>query len=103
MIPNLDPGQLERIREFLINPRQIIITTHHKPDGDAMGSSLALYHFLVQKGHRVQVITPSDYPDFLYWMPGNETVINFEYNPGKSRQLTENAEMIICLDFNAIS
>ena len=103
MIPNFDPGQIERIREFLINPRQIILTTHHKPDGDAMGSSLALYQFLVQKGHTVQVITPSDYPDFLYWMPGNETVINFEYNPGKSRQLTENAEMIICLDFNAIS
>lgn len=103
MIPDFDPGQMLRIREILKTPQQVIITTHHKPDGDAMGSSLALYHFLISQGHQVNIITPSDYPDFLYWMPGNETVINYEYNPGKSRQLTENATLIFCLDFNTAS
>lgn len=80
-----------------------MITTHHRPDGDAMGSSLALCSFLKAKGHEVTVITPSDYPDFLYWMPGNDEVINFEYNPGKSKQITADAELIFCLDFNAPS
>ncbi len=103
MIPTFDTGQILRIREFLKEPRKIVITTHHKPDGDAMGSSLALYQYLHNKGHLVTVITPSDYPDFLYWMPGNDSVINFEYHPAKAKLLTENAEMIFCLDFNTAS
>ncbi len=68
-----------------------------------MGSSLALYQYLSNKGHQVTVITPSDYPDFLYWMPGHDTVINFEYHPAKAKLLTENAELIFCLDFNTAS
>jgi len=103
MIPHFDQSQIIKIRELLNSPRRIIITTHHKPDGDAMGSSLALYNYLLAHGHQVTVITPSDYPDFLYWMPGHDAVINFEYNPSKSKQLTENAELIFCLDFNTAS
>ena len=103
MIPHFDPEQIRSIREFLNTSRRIVITTHYKPDGDAMGSSLALYQHLASKGHQVTVITPSDYPDFLYWLPGNDTVVNFEYHPSKAKQLTENAELIICLDFNTAS
>lgn len=103
MVPQFNTGQIEQIRNFLQIPRRIVITTHYKPDGDAMGSSLALYQFLAASNHQVTVITPSDYPDFLYWLPGNDSVINFEYHPAKAKQLTENAELIFCLDFNQIS
>ena len=87
MKPNFDQVQLQAVRELLKVPVKVVITTHHKPDGDAMGSSLALYQYLKSSGHEVQVIAPSDYPDFLYWLPGNELVINFDHAGGKAKQL----------------
>ena len=51
---------------------------HQKPDGDAMGSTLGLYHFLKALGHDAVVISPTNWADFLDWMPGINTVIDFE-------------------------
>ncbi len=94
---------LEGLRELLSSPRKILITTHHKPDADALGSSLALRGYLLKKGHTVSVVTPSDYPSFLNWMSGNDQVIIFEGNEEKSNKLAEEADVIFCLDFNALS
>ncbi len=80
----------------------VVITTHHKPDADALGSSLGLYHFLVKMGLSPAVISPTDYGDFLKWMPGEEIVINFEEFAEKSADLVANADLIFCLDFNAL-
>src|ERR1700744_247632 len=88
---------------LLEQPQKIVITTHHKPDGDAMGSSLGLYNYLIQQGHHVQVIAPTDYPDFLSWMPGNEEVIIFTETEQQSAQLIAEANVIFCLDFNALN
>ncbi|QEC54085.1 phosphoesterase RecJ-like protein [Anseongella ginsenosidimutans] len=88
------------LKPALMTPRRIVITTHHKPDGDAMGSSLALYHYLLQKGHTVHVITPSDYPYFLHWLPGNAEVVVFTAQQQKAKELVKEAELIFCLDFN---
>jgi phosphoesterase RecJ-like protein len=88
--------------ELLAQPQRIVITTHHKPDGDAMGSSLGLYNYLIQQGHHAQVITPTDYPQFLNWMPGNGDVIIYTDNVAKADQLIADADMIFCLDFNAL-
>jgi len=89
--------------DLLATPQQIVITTHHKPDGDAMGSSLGLYHYLIQLGHHAKVIAPTDYPDFLTWMPGNEEVIIYTENTQQSADLIANAALIFCLDFNNLS
>lgn len=89
--------------EFLAQPKKIVITTHHKPDGDAMGSSLGLYNYLIQQGHHVQVITPTDYPYYFNWMPGNDHVIIYTEKKEKSAGLIAAADMIFCLDFNALS
>ncbi len=94
---------LAALKNLLSQPRKIVITTHHKPDGDAMGSSLGLYNYLIQQGHHTQVITPTDYPDFLAWMPGNENVIIFTENVDKSATLVAEAEIVFCLDFNTLS
>ena len=67
--------ELNQLKAFLSEPRKVVITTHKGPDGDAMGSSLALYNYLLKKGHSVHVITPNDYPSFLKWMKGDEDVI----------------------------
>lgn len=103
MIPAFNKQHLEAVKEILLRPCSVVITTHHKPDGDAMGSSLALYLFLKSRGHRVTVISPSDYPDFLYWLPGQESVINFEKNGGVAIEAVRQAGLIFCLDYNAAS
>lgn len=88
---------------LLAQPQKIVITTHHKPDGDAMGSSLGLYNYLIQQGHHVKVITPTDYPDFLSWMPGNGEVVIYTDHKEESAAYIEDARIIFCLDFNALS
>ncbi len=94
---------LTELKSQLAFPRKIVITTHHKPDGDAMGSSLGLYGYLIQKGHHVKVITPTDYPQFLHWMPNNSDVVIFTEQQAQSAMLVEEADLIFCLDFNSLS
>src|SRR5690606_24956595 len=84
-------------------PSKICITTHYKPDGDAMGSSLGLYQYLQLKGHDVQVIITSDVPDFLMWLPNIDKVINYEALPKQADQAIENATIIFSLDYNRAS
>src|ERR1700710_1123183 len=95
--------ELVAIKELLAQPRKIVITTHHKPDGDAMGSSLGLYHYLIQLGHHTKVITPTDYPEFLSWLPGNEDVIIYTEALQQSAKLIAEADLIFCLDFNSLA
>ena len=91
------------LTELLAQPKKIVITTHHKPDGDAMGSSLGLYNYFIQQGHHAQVITPTDYPDFLAWMPGNGDVLIYTEHQEQAATLIAGADIIFCLDFNALS
>ncbi|WP_347157244.1 DHH family phosphoesterase [Pontibacter chitinilyticus] len=92
------------LKELLKEPKEVMITTHHKPDADALGSSLGLAGYLKKKGHRVTVITPSDYPSFLNWMQGNEDVLVYgENNDALVQRLVKEAQVIFCLDFNSLS
>jgi bifunctional oligoribonuclease and PAP phosphatase NrnA len=91
-------------KDFMAQSRKVVIVTHHKPDADALGSSLGLAGYLKKKGHSVQVITPSDYPEFLHWMPGNETVMIYEKSKGSQiAKHIADAEIIFCLDFSALN
>lgn len=94
---------LEELKALISQPRKIVITSHTNPDGDAMGSSLALYNYLVELGHKVSVIVPSNYPDFLKWMPGDKKVYIYPYQVAESQRLIGEAELIFCLDYNALS
>ncbi|MEM7548029.1 MAG: bifunctional oligoribonuclease/PAP phosphatase NrnA [Bacteroidota bacterium] len=99
---------MEKFQEFksLINgnPLKIVITTHHKPDADALGSSLGLASYLKAKGHNVIVITPTDYPEFLYWMGGHKDVVIYNFgNEKKSERLCNEADLIFSLDYNNLS
>ncbi|MEO8174421.1 MAG: DHH family phosphoesterase [Sediminibacterium sp.] len=86
----------------LNTPAKAVITMHQKPDGDAMGSTLGLYHFLKALGHEVTVISPTNWAGFLDWMPGIDAVIDFEQQKEKSIGIINNAGMIFCLDFNVL-
>lgn len=94
-------SDLKPLLEAAVKPK-VIITTHHKPDADALGSSLGLYNYLIKKGVPTQIVSPTDYGDFLKWMPNENTVINFEEFEEKSIDLVADADYIFCLDFNAI-
>ena len=76
---------------------------HQKPDGDAMGSTLGLYHFLLQLGHDAKVISPTNWASFIGWMPGIHTVLDYERQTDISNGLIKNADWIFCLDFNTLS
>ncbi|MEO7311937.1 MAG: DHH family phosphoesterase [Chitinophagaceae bacterium] len=93
---------IEDFYPLLTTPATIVITTHQKPDGDAMGSSLGLFHFLTQLGHNVTVISPTNWANFLDWMPGREKVIDFEKNKDRCAAMIEVADYIFCLDFNIL-
>jgi len=94
---------ISEIKSLLATPLKIVITTHHKPDGDAMGSSLGLYAYLIQLGHHVKVITPTDYPQFLHWLPNNSDVIVYTDHPEDAAVMVAEAAMIFCLDFNSLN
>ena len=96
---------MQRIEEFypyLSTPQNIVITCHQKPDGDAMGSSLGLFHFLTKLGHTVTVIAPTNWAGFLNWLPGCDAVIDFESQKPKALAILEQANTIFCLDFNVL-
>jgi bifunctional oligoribonuclease and PAP phosphatase NrnA len=98
---------LQAFKSLINAPKRVVIVTHFKPDADALGSSLGLAGFLIKKGHSVSVITPSNYPDFLAWMPGNEKVLALANEKPEieqqAKQLIENAEIVFCLDFSSLS
>lgn len=93
---------IEELKGFLAQPRRIIITSHINPDGDAMGSSLGLYNYLQPLGHKVSVVVPSNYPDFLKWMPNDGKVYIYPYQQSEAQRLIAEAELIFCLDYNAL-
>ena len=81
----------------------IVIVPHKGPDGDAMGSTLGLMHFLRDKGHKATVIAPNDYPHFLKWLPGNEEVLIYESQKEEADKLIAEAQIVFTLDFNHLS
>lgn len=86
----------------MASPKDIVIISHRNPDGDAIGSSLGLYHYLLGQGHAVHVILPSEYPDAFLWMPGIQNIIVFDSDQERTREVCERAQIIFCLDFNSL-
>ncbi|WP_179020374.1 DHH family phosphoesterase [Winogradskyella forsetii] len=97
----MNTTQISEIKALLSTPKNIAIVPHRNPDGDAMGSTLGLYHYLKKLNHNATVIAPNDYPDFLKWLPGDDTVLKYETQLEESNALLEEADLIFTLDFNA--
>jgi len=88
---------IKEIFPLLSQPRKIVITMHQKPDADAMGSGLAMYHFLLQFGHEVQLISPTNWARWLNWMPGVDTVLDYELYKAKSDEALQNIDWLFAL------
>ncbi|MGD1946833.1 MAG: bifunctional oligoribonuclease/PAP phosphatase NrnA [Croceivirga sp.] len=95
--------QATELRDLIETSENIVIVPHKNPDGDAIGSSLGLYHFLKLLGKTAQVIVPNEYPKFLKWIPGHETVLNFEKQNSQTMAALGRADLIFTLDFNHFS
>ena len=92
---------ISSIKQLLSTPKKIVIVAHKNPDGDAIGSSLGLYHYLVKGNHNVNVIMPNDYPSFLKWIPGNDAVLIHDAQTATCDSLINESDIIFTLDFNA--
>jgi bifunctional oligoribonuclease and PAP phosphatase NrnA len=91
------------IKEYLETKKKIVIVPHKGPDGDAMGSTLALKILLKAEGHDVFLIAPNDYPEFLKWLPSHDDVIIYEKEKADAEQHIKDADLIFTLDFNHLS
>ena len=91
---------INEIFPLLDKPMKIAITTHQKPDADAMGSSLGLYNFLIQFGHQVTVVSPTNWANWVNWMPGSKKVLDYEMQKQKAEAVLDEADWLFCLDFN---
>jgi len=96
----MNSQDITRTKELLSSPQKIVIIPHKNPDGDAIGSTLGLQHYLKGLGQEATIISPNDSPKFLKWMPGSESILNFEKENTQAKSLLEEATIIFTLDFN---
>ena len=96
----LDNKKVVEASRYIGQAKRIVILTHMAPDGDAMGSSLAMYHYLRQNGKEAHVIVPTAFPDFLRWMPGAAEIIIYEKMAENALEKMDAADLIVCTDFN---
>lgn len=95
---------IQAFKDHLSQARKAVILTHFNPDADALGSSLGLARYLKKRGHSVIVITPSDYPDFIGWMPHEQEVLVFKKDKAaKCAQIIQEADLVFCLDFSSLN
>ena len=93
----------ERFDAVIQSPKCVVLACHVNPDGDAIGSVLAMSEFLRGKGHETKMVVPNDFPDFLHWMPGSQEFLIFEKDGEACKEAIAEAEVIMLLDFNNLS
>lgn len=98
----MDASQLQRLKARLKSPCNIVLIPHRSPDGDAIGSCLGLYHYLRNIGQAPHVISPTDYPKYLKWLPGSKDVWIYEKQEADAKRIVQGADLIFYLDFNTL-
>ena len=99
----MNKTKIKKLDKLLSSSRKIIIIPHKNPDGDALGSCLALMHFLKSKSYQVNIISPNDYPNFLKWLPGEKFIVKFSENEKLAKNKINESSLIFVLDFNDLN
>ena len=99
----LTEDQVAQLSHLISTSQNIVITCHHNPDGDAIGSSLGLAAYLWSLGKEVNVIVPDQYPDFLQWLPNTEKIVRYDKHKEKCDMLLKISDLVFCLDYNTLS
>ena len=102
LTPLIGEKQLLQTKQQIEKAKKIVIVTHISPDGDALGSSLGLYHYLQSMGKEVKVVVPNAFLYFLKWMEGACDIVVNTYIPDVAERMIKNADLIFCLDFNTL-
>ncbi len=92
---------IQKVKDALQHAKKIAIVFHFNPDGDAVGSALALYHYFKDDGYDVSAVSPNAFPDFLHWMEGSDEIIVAQENLTKARKVIKEADMLFVVDMNA--
>ncbi len=100
-IPDLKKQDILNVKDALRQARKIAIVFHFNPDGDAVGSALALYHYFKEDGYEVSVVSPNAFPDFLRWMEGSDQIIIAQDSLRRARKAIRDADMLFVVDMNA--
>lgn len=98
----INENNIEELKDILTSKKKIAIIPHRNPDGDAIGSTLGLYHVLKNLGSEAYVISPNDFPHFLAWMPDSEGIVIFENNRKEAQKLLQSVDYVFTLDFNVL-
>jgi len=99
----LTSTQLAGLKQLLKKKTRIVLTTHTNPDGDAIGSSMAMFHYLRKKGHDVTAMVPNSFPGFLAWIPDVKEMLVYKDDSKTCQQALQDAELVFCLDYNALN
>jgi len=97
----LTPSQISEFQQKLKESKKIAICTHYNPDGDAIGTSLALSSYLTSQGFEVNCVIPNSMPDFLQWLPGADTIINAQKQFKDIKTIIKEADILFLVDMNA--
>ena len=101
---NIDLGRVEELRELLAEPCKVVVVGHTNPDGDAIGSSLALAEVLTARGHKVTCTLPNNYPYYLRWIPNSENIIIYRNDEDHlTEKALDEADVIVCADMNSLT
>ena len=92
---------IKKLNKLITESNRFVIIPHSNPDGDALGSCLALWHFLEKKNKQADIISPTEYPSFLNWLPGENNIVNYNHDIFFSNKLISKSEVIFMLDFNS--
>ncbi|NDV65940.1 bifunctional oligoribonuclease/PAP phosphatase NrnA [Bacteroides sp. 224] len=99
----IEQSKVDHFAKWFERADNIVIVSHVSPDGDAIGSSLGLWHFMESQGKNANVIVPNAFPDFLKWMPGAKDILLYDRYKEFADKLIAEADVICCLDLNALS
>lgn len=100
--PSISPELIEESRTYISQAEHVVITAHISPDGDAVGSSLALYHILKDMGKEVTIVLPNRFPNFFNWMPGSDAIVMMSEEKAISIRILQEADLIFALDYNGL-
>jgi phosphoesterase RecJ-like protein len=95
--------KIEQLINWVNESKEIIITAHKSPDGDSIGSSLGLYHFIKQFNSNVSICHPDEAPPFLHWLEGYNQIKSLDKNEDEVKDKFNKADLIFCLDYNSAS
>ena len=104
MLENLISQQnIDAVRQIVENGRKFAVLAHKNPDGDAVGSTLAMCNFLLSMGKEAVVVLPNVFPAFLSWVPGADAVLFYDKEKERCDTAIAEADVLFCLDFNVLS